>query len=78
MPPPSVKKDEIVISGDRDPVAVAVQRLTEIYNDKVAATYYCLHLSCVQFHGVFWFFYEYNPVSSVMYAGSRGKIFTCI
>lgn len=36
VPPPSVKKDEIVISGDRDAVAKAVARLTAIYKEKKA------------------------------------------
>eukprot|EP00049_Salpingoeca_infusionum_P017303 m.352478 g.352478 ORF g.352478 m.352478 type:complete len:1183 (+) comp16533_c0_seq1:169-3717(+) len=35
VPPPGNPKNEIVVSGDRDPVAVAVSQLTAIYNEKV-------------------------------------------
>jgi len=34
VPPPSVMADDIVVSGDRDGVAVAVKQILEIYNAK--------------------------------------------
>ena len=35
IPPPSVQKDEITISGDKDGVAVAKEKILMIYKDKV-------------------------------------------
>ena len=38
VPPPSVMTDEVVVSGERDGVAVAVAKLLDIYRAKVS---YC-------------------------------------
>lgn len=35
IPPPSLPKDEIVITGEKEAVALAVARIRAIYDDKV-------------------------------------------
>lgn len=35
IPPPSVNKDEIIITGEKEPVAQALLRIRKIYEDKV-------------------------------------------
>lgn len=35
VPPPSIDKDEIVVSGEKEGVAVAMQQILNIYNEKV-------------------------------------------
>lgn len=35
IPPPSLPKDEIVITGEKEAVALAVNRIRAIYDDKV-------------------------------------------
>lgn len=35
IPPPSLPKDEIVITGEKEAVALAVNRIRAIYEDKV-------------------------------------------
>lgn len=36
IPPPSVQKDEIVVTGEKDGVAAAVQKIKTIYHRKVS------------------------------------------
>lgn len=36
IPPPSLPKDEIVITGEKEAVALAVSRIRAIYEDKVS------------------------------------------
>ena len=36
IPPPSVQKDEIVVTGEKDGVAAAVAKIKAIYNRKVS------------------------------------------
>lgn len=36
IPPPSVNKDEIIITGEKEPVAQALLRIRKIYEDKVS------------------------------------------
>jgi len=36
IPPPSVQKDEIVVTGEKDGVAAAVTKIKAIYNKKVS------------------------------------------
>jgi hypothetical protein len=35
IPPPSVHKDEITISGEKEGVAIAKEKILSIYKDKV-------------------------------------------
>jgi hypothetical protein len=35
IPPPSVEKDEITISGDKEGVAIAKNKILRIYKEKV-------------------------------------------
>jgi len=37
VPPPSLPKDEIVITGEKEAVAMALARIRAIYDDKVTA-----------------------------------------
>lgn len=36
VPPPSVDKDEIVVSGEKDGVRVAIDRIMAVYEEKVS------------------------------------------
>lgn len=40
MPPISVEKDEIVVSGEKDGVLKAVKEISAIYNEKVALLFF--------------------------------------
>lgn len=37
IPPPSLPKDEIVITGEKEAVAMALNRIRAIYDDKVCS-----------------------------------------
>lgn len=59
VPPPSVMKDEIVISGDKDGVAKCKDEIMRVYMDKVKITYNHLstiHQSNYPYIGVFQIF----------------------
>lgn len=43
VPPPSVMKDEIVISGDKDGVAKCKDEIMRVYMDKVKITFNHIH-----------------------------------
>lgn len=43
IPPPSVPKDEIVITGEKEAVAMAVARVRAIYEEKVIHNYTVIH-----------------------------------
>ena len=57
VPPISVEKDEIVVSGEKDGVLKAVKEITTIYNDKVADDllyFWCyMKLLCLYFQPIF-------------------------
>lgn len=46
VPPPSVNKTEIVITGEKEQVALAVAMIKKIYEDKVRCCYYYNYYYC--------------------------------
>ena len=50
VPPPSIDKDEIVVSGEKDGVQVAVQHIMNIYNEKVQISIHSIHYSLFNIH----------------------------
>ena len=49
IPPPSLPKDEIVITGEKEAVALAVNRIRAIYDDKVPSCCFKLYISSKAF-----------------------------
>ncbi len=43
IPPPSIPKDEIVITGEKEAVAMAIARIRAIYEEKVIHNYTVIH-----------------------------------